>query len=313
MNKNCPVCNKEIYNKPSVWKKLKGLATCSRTCRGEYLRQYYLGNKNPNSKYKTPIETYFANKTTNIRSSAKKRKLDCNISNNFLLNQFEKQNGLCYYTSIPLKLTSTRDDKFSGEDQADMDVLSVDRLDSSKGYLEENIVLCCNGINKMKGNVNTEGLKKFLEFITLQKNNCKIDCKKLTPDAILPQKNKLGDAGYDLFVNRVEDCGHYLKIYSGLALQPSVGWYLQMYPRSSIYKKNLWLANSVGVCDNLYTGEYTGIFLKTKDYNPEKDIFIKGDRFAQIVPTKYEVVTFVEGNSLFEEGRGNNGYGSSGR
>jgi len=311
MNSECPICKTLIINKPSIWKKLKGLSTCSRKCRGEYLRSYYRGNKNPNSKYQTNIAKFFGYKTLEIRSSAKKRKLECNITDNFLELLFNKQNGLCYYTSVPLKLVSNKE-TFKGLNQPDLDVLSVDRINSSLGYLENNVVLACNAVNKMKGSSSEIDFKNFLNFTNLQKSGCLLQVKKLTSDALLPQKNKLGDVGYDLFVHKVEDCGTYIKVYSGISIQPTIGFYLQMYPRSSIYKRNLFLANSVGICDNLYTGEYMGIFYKTKDYDPEKDIFIKGERFAQVVVAKYELVEIEEVNSLWEGGRGSLGFGSSG-
>jgi len=291
---------------------MKGLSTCSKKCRSSYLKQYYVGHKNPNNKYKTPIEKFFALKYSNLKSSAKKRKLDFNLTPGYLLELFEKQNGLCYYTGVPLKLTSDND-TFHSKNQPDLDCLSFDRRDNDKGYTQGNVVLTCNGLNKLKGAATEVDFINFLHFVTLEKSNCQLSIKKLRENCKLPMKNTLGDVGYDLFVDKVEDCGSYLKVYSGIAIQPSVGWYLQMYPRSSIYKKHLLLANSVGVCDNLYTGEYIGIFYKTSEYNSEKDRFNIGERFAQIVPNKYEMVEIVEVDEFFEGGRSTSGWGSSGR
>lgn len=62
--------------------------------------------------------------------------------------QYEKQNGLDYYTGLPL------------EDKLD---ISIDRIDSSKGYDPENIVLTRIIINQMKNNLSTD---EFVKLIT---------------------------------------------------------------------------------------------------------------------------------------------------
>lgn len=310
----CVNCGTAIKMKPISWKKLKDFACCSRSCRGEMLKNYYSGNKNPRSKYKTPMAMFFAHKHNNIKSAAKKRGLSFSLGEGFLLKLFNDQNGLCFYTGIPMKLSSSGG-IFSGKDQPDLDILSVDRVDSSRGYEEDNVVLCCNAINKLKGNVEVEGLKKFLEFLTVQKTNCTLSVAKLHDDARLPRKNSLGDAGYDLFVHRVEEDEHHVRVYSGVAIQPSLGWFIEMFPRSSIYKRNLMLANSVGVCDTLYSGEYMGVFLKTSAYIHDRDAFKPGERFAQLVVRKHELVSIKEVplDHLNSDVRGPNGYGSSGK
>jgi hypothetical protein len=64
---------------------------------------------------------------------------DGDLTPNDIINQYNKQNGLCFYTGEKLEL------------QADSPkTISVDRIDSSISYTKGNIVLCCHIINTMK-------------------------------------------------------------------------------------------------------------------------------------------------------------------
>ena len=56
---------------------------------------------------------------------------------------YKKQNGKCYYTGIPMKLTA---DKYR-----DLFLMSIDRISSTEGYTKDNVVLCCWGMNVLKG------------------------------------------------------------------------------------------------------------------------------------------------------------------
>ena len=53
----------------------------------------------------------------------------------FLTNLWEKQKGLCYYSNIPMNYN-----------KAEWRI-SIERLDNSKGYIPENVVLCCLEFN----------------------------------------------------------------------------------------------------------------------------------------------------------------------
>ena len=82
-----------------------------------------------------------------------------------------------------------------------------------------------------------------------------------------------------------------------------------LYPRSSVSKLPIRLANSVGIIDSGYRSN-AGIKL----YNlTDQDYEIKaGDRIAQfVVYRNYDVI--VEEGEIQESDRGANGFGSSGR
>lgn len=102
----------------------------------------------------------------------------------------------------------------------------------------------------------------------------------------------------------------------------NTGYY--MYPRSSLSKTNLRLANSVGIIDSGYRGHIMGMFDVVNIYELEEnqsreaDCFIeKYDRLVQIcapglVPVFIEIVDTLE--KLGEETeRGTGGFGSTGR
>lgn len=78
----------------------------------------------------------------------------------------------------------------------------------------------------------------------------KVSIKKLTPEAKIPKYSIKGDAGLDLTCTRIEfDSYGNLVCYTGLAVKIPEGFVGLLFPRSSISKTTLSLANSVGVID----------------------------------------------------------------
>ena len=94
--------------------------------------------------------------------------------------------------------------------------------------------------------------------------------------------------------------------------QYPTGFY--MYPRSSLSKTPLRLANSVGIIDSGYRGDLIGAF----DCNThgEQYAVLKNDKLVQIcgpglVPVLVELVDSVELLGITD--RGDGGFGSTGR
>lgn len=48
-----------------------------------------------------------------------------------------------------------------GEDES----VSLDRVDSSLGYTPDNVVLCCNRVNLMKGNMHLSDLARWCDLV----------------------------------------------------------------------------------------------------------------------------------------------------
>lgn len=93
-------------------------------------------------------------KLTQSRMRAKNKKMCFDLDEEYINELFKKQNGRCIYTNVPIKLT----DDGVGE------LFSIDRMDSSKGYVKGNVVLTTGFVNKMKSNYK---LSEFLNIIKL--------------------------------------------------------------------------------------------------------------------------------------------------
>lgn len=163
----------------------------------------------------------------------------------------------------------------------------------------------------------------------------KVKIKKLHPDAVIPAYAKTGDAGMDLTAvsMQIDEYGN-ICYGTGLAFEIPEGYVGLVFPRSSIYKSNLNLSNSVGVIDSGYRGEVSFKFniihnvsswlkfkwqklfrkdplnipVMTLGFNKYK----VGDRIGQIIIMPYPQIEFEEAEELSETERGIQGYGSSG-
>lgn len=304
---NCANCNQTFHIKPYHKKRYKGPLCCSRSCRAEFLKNVYKGSNNPNFKYMNELERFLSVRCKDIKRRSKNKNIPFDLTPEFLKDLYLKQNGLCFYTGIPMKLTSTN---FDIKGQADLDAMSVDKIVPENGYVQTNVVLCCSAVNKLKGNANTSELQEFLSAIGLKTfGTCKVKFKKVRDNSAPPFRAKLGDGGYDLSAAKIEDLGHQIKVYTGIACEPDFGWVLLALPRSSIVKQGFRLSNSVGLIDNQYRGEIMAIFDK-KDPNAKIEV---GDRVIQLVPLRIPFIQIEEVTELSESERGTGGFGSSGR
>lgn len=154
-----------------------------------------------------------------------------------------------------------------------------------------------------------------------------VKIKRLHQDGVVPTYAKPGDAGMDLVaiddgdykserIDFQDDDGFfnwqevwYVSYKTGIALEIPQGYVGLIFPRSSISKTDLTLANSVGVIDSGYRGEISFRF-KTTHGNPVK--YKKGDKIGQLVVMSYPKVTLVEVEELSDTERGTGGFGSSG-
>ena len=140
-----------------------------------------------------------------------------------------------------------------------------------------------------------------------------IKVKKLVDNATLPVKAHGTDAGYDLTAASVESdfLHNQIKVHTGIAIQPEPGYYCEIFPRSSVYKKQLELANSVAIIDSGYTGEIILVFDNIGNTILHSKIE-KGERIAQLIVRKQEDAVFEEVTVLDTTSRGEGGFGSTG-
>jgi len=101
-----------------------------------------------------------------MRSAEIRRKCkDKNISfdsdiRNILINQWEKQKGLCFYSGRKMSI--------SGDYHTNLDAMTIDKVIPSLGYVEGNIVMCCRIFNCIKQNLTYDEFmnhcKEVLEY-----------------------------------------------------------------------------------------------------------------------------------------------------
>lgn len=143
-----------------------------------------------------------------------------------------------------------------------------------------------------------------------------VKVKKLNPDAVLPSSSNETDAGFDLVAtDDGEIKGTYIQYKTGISIEPEIGYHTEIFPRSSISKTDLVLANSIGLVDEGYRGEILVRFkiVPRQDDKPFPVIFKKGDRIAQLVVRKTERAIFEWRDELSDTTRGESGFGSSGK
>lgn len=139
-----------------------------------------------------------------------------------------------------------------------------------------------------------------------------VKIKLLSDKAKLPVKGTPDSAGYDLTAASVfwDRSNNIVSYGFGIAFEIPKGYVGLIFPRSSVYKKNLDMSNCVGVIDSDYRGE---ISAKFRLLNPNLDnVYISGERIAQIVFIKHDDVDFKVSEELSETIRGAGGYGHTG-
>lgn len=165
-----------------------------------------------------------------------------------------------------------------------------------------------------------------------------VNIKKLHPDAVIPVYATPGDAGLDLTAiskrveTGVDDNGEYIEYGTGLAIEIPEGHVGLIFPRSSISKKDQFLANAVGVIDSGYRGEIKLRFKLEQQFdsltfwespgilNYEADgrtyyanIYAVGDKVGQLIILPYPSVELIEVSELASSDRGEGGFGSTGK
>lgn len=130
----------------------------------------------------------------------------------------------------------------------------------------------------------------------------------------LPTYKTHGSAGIDLqayILTPVElkPFGRAL-IPTGLYVSIPEGYEGQIRGRSGLaLKHGVTLANGIGTIDSDYRGEIKIILINLGD---EPFIINNGDRIAQFVLSKYELIEFDEKDSLEDTVRGEGGFGHTG-
>jgi dUTP pyrophosphatase len=139
----------------------------------------------------------------------------------------------------------------------------------------------------------------------------KVKIKKIHENAVIPSYSKPGDAGMDLVAISEEwnENDNMVTYDTGLAIEIPKGFVGLLFPRSSVSKTTLSLANCVGIIDSGYRGS---IMFKFR-YLEEGMVYEIGDRIGQLIILPYPEVQFKVVKELSSTDRGEGGFGSTGK
>lgn len=94
-------------------------------------------------------------KLSRIIKGAKNRNIIVSVDIKFLSELYEKQNGLCYYTNLPINF--------------DDGSASLERIDSKIGYKESNVVWVHKNVNIMKRDLSYEEFYNVCKLVVENK------------------------------------------------------------------------------------------------------------------------------------------------
>lgn len=137
---------------------------------------------------------------------------------------------------------------------------------------------------------------------------------RLDPELPLPKYAKGGDAGADIY-SRIDVTlapGERALVPTGIAIALPDGYVALVHPRSGLaIKHGVTMVNAPGTVDAAYRGELQCILI---NHDPKESVsFKRGDRIAQLVFQKVERAEFIEVTDLPGSGRGDGGFGSTGK
>ena len=136
--------------------------------------------------------------------------------------------------------------------------------------------------------------------------------RRLLESGTLPSRGKAGDAGLDLSaaVDVTIQPGTVVVVPTGFAVEIPDGMVGLLFPRSSLHKRGLKLANSVGVVDAGYRGP---LDMALENTSNEAVAVARGQRLCQLVVMKcINDGGIVEVTELSDSDRGEDGFGSTG-
>jgi hypothetical protein len=94
-------------------------------------------------------KNYVKDKLNACRRRAKVKNLKFNLTEEIIYDLFHRQNYKCFYTGLSISDTD----------------FSIDRINSNKGYTQDNVVLCLWKINKIKNDLDIYEFYKLCKCI----------------------------------------------------------------------------------------------------------------------------------------------------
>ena len=146
---------------------------------------------------------------------------------------------------------------------------------------------------------------------SIEKDMNVLKFKKLVESAKVPNKATPGSNGFDLTATSKEWHDE-LQAYvygTGVAVEIPKGYVGLLFPRSSVRKYALAMANCVGVIDSDYRGEIMATFRLTNPY--QERIYEVGDKCCQLVVVPAPEFEIKEVDTLSDTERGTKGHGEA--
>ncbi|HWO74215.1 MAG TPA: dUTP diphosphatase, partial [Dehalococcoidia bacterium] len=141
-----------------------------------------------------------------------------------------------------------------------------------------------------------------------------IKVKLLRPGALLPRRATPGASGLDLYAclgppGYLDLTQDLTLVPTGIAIEAPPGYDLQIRPRSGLARRGVDVV--LGTLDSDYRGE---VLVSMRTFGSLDSYRIEhGDRIAQLVVTRLEMLPVVEVETLSATERGEGGHGSTGR
>lgn len=175
----CEYCEKQFERKLCEHKrnvKLNRKVFCNMSCAAsnrnknmtdEYWKEQYekqkkkfdIKSQSNNQRDEYSPFRFFLNKG---RASIIKHKHEIDIDEKYLKEIWEKQKGICPYTGIQMILPPTT---HMSHQIKSLKRASLDRIDSSKGYLKDNVEFVCQAINNAKNSYSKSEMMCFIKEI----------------------------------------------------------------------------------------------------------------------------------------------------
>ena len=138
--------------------------------------------------------------------------------------------------------------------------------------------------------------------------------KKLIESAKVPNKATSGSNGFDLTATSKEWHDEFQAfVYgTGIAVEIPKGYVGLLFPRSSVRKYDLIMANCVGVIDSDYRGEIMATFRITNPYQRKAyNVYNVGDKCCQLIIVPAPEFEIKEVDELSDTERGTKGHGEA--
>lgn len=100
------------------------------------------------------VDKFLNNKYHRLVNRCKDFGITCSLTKKEFIDQYHKQNGLCFYTDEPM----TYEVGFGKSRNS----ISVDKIIPDKGYVLGNFVFCINKVNTCKNDLTLEEIKKWM-------------------------------------------------------------------------------------------------------------------------------------------------------